>query len=293
MLLILSIFAVVIGLVLLSVFIIDSKNFSEQEVDIEKSVDEIKQLVIQETVLESSVSEEETSEQTEAELTDTEAVTESAEVVDEVTDTEPRTEIETETARPQEEYSLDIASLKSVNPDIYAWIEIEGTKVDYPILQSKDDSKYLSTGYDGKPYIGGAIFTESAYNSKSFDDPVTIIYGHTMKAGTLFGSLQSVYSDKKTFESCDEIKIFLDNEVRRYKVFAAVPYDTKHILYTYDFSNDYWYRNFFKSIKKIRSIGANFNEERFPEAGEKVIILSTCLTGDNTQRYLVMAVLDD
>lgn len=192
------------------------------------------------------------------------------------------------------ENTLDFASLYDVNPDICAWIEIPGTKVDYPILQSPtDDTKYLHTAYDGSEYIGGAIFTEVTYNSNDFNDPVTLIYGHTMRAGTMFGQLQSVYSDSVSFAEHNEIILYLPDEVRRYQVFAAVPYDTKHILYTYDFSNNYWYKNFFKSIGEIRSLDAQFDETVSIEPGDRVIILSTCITGNNSKRFLVMAVLSD
>ncbi|MCI8389055.1 MAG: class B sortase [Clostridiales bacterium] len=208
------------------------------------------------------------------------------------TSTEPET---TEPPKPVEsEPLLDFDKYHEINPDIYAWIEIEGTPVDHPILQSPtNDSKYLTTDYKGKYYIGGSIFTESKYNSTDFDDPVTVIYGHTMRNKTLFGSLQSTYSDAESFKKHNMIKISLENEVRYYKVFAAVPYDNKHILYTYDFSNDYWYNNFFKGVKKIRSIGANFDDTVTVEPGDRVIILSTCLNGDSTKRYLVIAVFQD
>ncbi|MBQ7930637.1 MAG: sortase [Clostridia bacterium] len=200
---------------------------------------------------------------------------------------------ETETPKPPEP-TLDFDSMQKVNPDIYAWIEIEGTKVDYPILQSPtEDNKYLTTAHDGSYYVGGSIFTQASYNAKDFNDPVTVIYGHTMRSGTLFGQLQPVYSSASGFAEHSEMVIYLPNEVRRYTVFAAVPYKNWHILHTYDFSEEYWYKSFFDSIGKIRSIGANFNREIIPEYGDRVIILSTCLNEDSTKRYLVMAIHQD
>lgn len=189
---------------------------------------------------------------------------------------------------------LDFEGLWEINPEIYGWIEIKGTKIDYPILQSSDDDKkYLKTSFSGTPYVGGAIFTESTYNGRDFNDPVTVIYGHTMRSGIMFGRLQATYSDPKSFEKHKEITVYLPNEVRNYTVFAAVPYSNIHLLYTYDFENTYWYNNFFKNVGRIRAIGANFDEAYFPRSGERVIILSVCLNEDTTSRYLVMAVLND
>ncbi|MBQ4055146.1 MAG: class B sortase [Clostridia bacterium] len=204
-----------------------------------------------------------------------------------VSDTEPE-ETQPVTA------TLDFSALADINPDIYAWIEIEGTKVDYPVLQSPDnDDKYLNTAYDGSRYIGGAIFTQAGYNSNDFNDPVTLIYGHTMASGTLFGQLQKVYSSADGFASHGEIKIYLPDGTRYYDVFAAVPFENLHIMHNYDFTSEYWYENFFDRVFDVRSFGANFNEELRPQYGDRVIILSTCLNEDSSKRFLVMAVNRD
>ena len=205
-----------------------------------------------------------------------------------------------ETASPEIEGSinteptLDFAKLWEVNPDICAWIEIEGTKIDYPVLQSPDnDKKYLTTAYNGSYYAAGSIFTEATYNSTDFNDPVTMIYGHTMWDGTMFGQLQTIYSVESTFREKQSIKLYLPDEVRYYTVFAAVPFTKKHVLDAYDFSVEYWYNTFFKKVSRVREIGANFDRSLFPESDDRVIILAVCLNQDTTRRYLVMAVLND
>ncbi len=218
--------------------------------------------------------------------------------IDHITEPEDTTiESQTETSVPETQEpsaSLDFDVLWGINPDIYAWIEIDGTKVDYPVLQSPDnDDRYLNTAYDGSRYIGGAIFTQATYNSNDFNDPVTVIYGHTMASGTLFGQLQKVYTSSDGFASHSEIKIYLPDEVRYYDVFAAVPFEKIHIMYNYDFSVEYWYNNFFDRVFDVRSLGANFNEELRPRPGDRVIILSTCLNEDSSKRFLVMAVNRD
>jgi len=201
-----------------------------------------------------------------------------------------------ETEKPQTpaEPTLDFTPLWNLNPDIHAWIEIKGTKVDYPVLQNPyNDKKYLTTAYDGSWYIGGALFTQSEFNSTDFNDPVTVIYGHTMRAGTLFGQLQTVYTNPATFQSHNDIIIYLPDEVRHYAVFAAVPFDRYNVLDTYDFSTEYWFDRFFDKVYKIRSFSACFNEELRPRFGDRVLILSTCLNEDSTRRFLVMAVCRD
>ncbi len=233
---------------------------------------------------------------------DTETDTEEPE--DTETDTEEDTEDTEETVESTEDTSrqlpatndqlLDFDYLHTINPDIYAWIEINGTLVDYPVLQSKtDDNRYLTTAYDGSYYVGGAIFTQASYNSDTFNDPVTLIYGHTMWSGILFGQLQSIYTNPTTFAQCSDIKIYLPGEVRHYTVFAAVPYENIHIMYTYDFSVEYWFNNFIKGVQNVRALGANFNKDITPQYGDRVIVLSTCLNEDSSKRFLVLAVLQD
>lgn len=193
-----------------------------------------------------------------------------------------------------DEITFDFDALREENPDIYAWIEIPGTNVDYPVLQSaSDDEVYLYTACDGSSYVGGSVFTQASYNGTDFNDPVTLLYGNTMQDGTMFGELQATYSGMSGGEEYRAIKVYLPEEVRHYTVFAAVPYDNTHILYTYDFTNKYWYGNFFSNIKKIRSIGAFFDEEAAPVFGDRVIILSTSLMDGSDGRFLVMAVLHE
>ena len=195
-----------------------------------------------------------------------------------------------ESEPPEVEYvsPIDFDALAEINPDIYAWLEIPGTDISYPVLQSSDDSFYLNHDENGDYSPAGSIFSESTYNGKDFNDPVTVLYGHRMSSGTMFGQLQKLYSDPETFAELNEIVIYLPEREIHYKVFAAVPLDKRHILYNYDFGSARHFRAFFNEIFDIRAIGSNLDKEAKPSYDNKVIILSTCLMGDRTCRFLVM-----
>ena len=77
---------------------------------------------------------------------------------------------------------VDFATLQEENPDIYAWIRIADTPIDYPILQSKiDDDYYMDHTVDDKEGLPGAIMTEYSYNPDAFEsDAVTVVYGHNI-----------------------------------------------------------------------------------------------------------------
>lgn len=81
------------------------------------------------------------------------------------------------------EKDIDFAALKEENSDVYAWIYVPGTNVDYPVLQHPtDDAYYLEHNMDGSKGLPGCIYSESV-NTKDFTDPNTVLYGHNMKNG--------------------------------------------------------------------------------------------------------------
>jgi Uncharacterized protein conserved in bacteria len=185
--------------------------------------------------------------------------------------------------------SVDFKTLQAENPDICAWVEIPGTPISYPVLyHAGDNTYYLNRNSKKQLSADGSIFIED-YNSENFEDPVTVIYGHNTESNAMFGSLQGYYSDSEWFSDNLTILVYLPNMTLEYAVFAAVPYGSRHILYYNDFNNEYEYNNFFDSIYSIRSLNANFYRANNPRFGDRILILSTCLDGDNTRRYLVMA----
>jgi sortase B len=187
---------------------------------------------------------------------------------------------------------IDFDALRSINSDIYGWIEIDGTNISYPIVQSSDDDTYyLTHNSDGNYSANGSIYSEHAYNTTDFSDPVTVLYGHHMNSGAMFGKLQQYYADAAFFEENPIITIYTPDATLEYGVFAAVPYGSEHLLYNNDFTDDNVYHYFFEAVMNIRSLNAQFREEYAPQPGDKVLVLSTCLAGDNSRRFLVMATL--
>ena len=185
---------------------------------------------------------------------------------------------------------IDFSSIQGQNPDIYGWLQIPNTEFDFPLVQRQgDDTFYLTHGSDGAENPAGAIFTESAYNSTTMEDPVTVAYGHQMHAGTMFGKLQATYSQENALEEYGEIVVYLPEKEYHYQVFAAVPYDNRHILYNYDFTDSRQYNAFLNSIYEVRELGAVIDETVSVTPEDHLLILSTCLTGNDSKRYLVLA----
>ncbi len=186
---------------------------------------------------------------------------------------------------------IDFTKLQERNPDIYAWIEVPGTNVDYPIVQhATDNSYYLTHTIDHEKTVAASIYTEN-YNSTDFTDHHTVIYGHNMKNGTMFRTLHN-FEDAAFFEENRDIYIYVPEETRQYKIFAAYTYDNRHLLNNYYCEEAESFQAYLDEVFAIRDFTAYIDRDMKVTGEDYVITLSTCVnSGDTTQRYLVQAVL--
>ncbi len=195
----------------------------------------------------------------------------------------------------REEYisPINFAELQAQNPDIYAWIEIPDTTVSYPILQRTGDrAYYLNHSSTGAYSQKGSIYTED-YNSRDFGDPITVIYGHHMRNGDMFGTLEKSYSDRTFFDSHKDINIYMPNEALKLKVFASVTYNNSHLLYNKDYSDPEVFEAFINSVKNDYPRGLIWDESVGITSGDRIVILSTCTGNNPSARFLVLAKIED
>lgn len=82
----------------------------------------------------------------------------------------------------------DFDELLKINPDTVAWLIVSDTNINHPVVQGKDNFEYLTKGFDGKTYAGGTLFLDCD-NKKDFSDRYSIIHGHHMDRGAMFGDL--------------------------------------------------------------------------------------------------------
>ena len=187
---------------------------------------------------------------------------------------------------------VDFDELQTMNPDIYAWIKIPDTDISYAVLQrgAEDDQEYYSKhSENGAYYSGGSIFSQS-YNRKDFSDPMTVLYGHNLRNGRMFAQLNS-FSDAEVFESHRYIYVYLPDRMLVYEIFAAYPHSSEHLLLCHDFTDPQQFADYFASLGE--AINANYRRELFPQAGDKVLTLSTCYRQNRMQRFLVQGVLTE
>ena len=198
--------------------------------------------------------------------------------------TEPPLDIEI----PEKTLDWDALRKKYKNQDIYAWIYIPGTAIDYPVLQHPtDDSHYLNYNLNGSKGYPGCIYTEKI-NSKNFTDFNTIMYGHNMRNGTMFASLH-YFETQSFFDSYPYIFVYREDQVLVYEVFAAYKRDDKHILYAYDFETETGRQEYLDEVLSEEEIARHRETEL--TTNSHILTLSTCIRGEATKRYLVQAKL--
>ena len=188
------------------------------------------------------------------------------------------------------ENPVDFQSLQDRNSEIYAWIVVPNTEIELPILQSlADDLYYLNRDLDGKYSRLGSLFTQSK-NHLDFSDPVTVIYGHNYYTGGMFTNLH-YFEDKDFFNENEFFYIYTPTRKLTYRIVSAYKYDDRHILNSFDFSDEQVRRDYFDSVLEPKAMLRNVREGASLETDDKLVILSTCLTGGYSGRYLVNGVL--
>ena len=118
------------------------------------------------------------------------------------------------------ESPIDFEALRAVNPDTAAWLRIPGTEIDYPVVQTGDNEKYLNTDFEGNHSSAGAIFVDCDSDGDLLGLH-TLFYGHHMKNGTMFAQLEK-FKDESFFEEHREIILYLPDQELHLRTIAAV-----------------------------------------------------------------------
>lgn len=199
---------------------------------------------------------------------------------------------EAETAGVEKaELPIDFEGLQKENPEIYAWIRVPDTKIDYPILQheGEDQSYYLTRDIHGKSTQAGSIYTEY-YNNKHFHDPNTIIYGHNMKNGSMFHNLR-YFAEREYFDEHEELYIYMPGKILKYQIINCYVYDDRHLLAAFDLSDEMVHEEYLEDIMRPRSMYTMIREGVELSTEDKLITLSTCVANQPNNRRLLQAVL--
>ena len=129
-------------------------------------------------------------------------------------------------------------------------------------------------------------------NTTSFNDRVTVIYGHNGYGDTFFTTLHN-FEDAQTFDENEYFYIYTPNSKLTYQIVSAFKYDDRHILNSFNFQSNNIFEEFIAMIQNPTSTNKNVRENLDKEitVNDKIVVLSTCITGQKNNRYLVCGVL--
>lgn len=180
---------------------------------------------------------------------------------------------------------VDFESLQQINPDVVAWIYVEGTDISYPILYSGDDETYLRTTMEGESAKAGSIFLEG-YNYPDFKDSHSIIYGHNMRNLSMFGTLKYYKSEEGYLDEHRYFQIITPDSKMRYEIFSYFDTEAASWVYAVPYSDCEEFDDYISEL--LRHSYEVVDTEEVTSA-DRVVTLSTCSTSG--MRFTVHGVL--
>ena len=191
------------------------------------------------------------------------------------------------TYKPSSSDYESFEDLVKQNPEVFGWLTIEGTNIDYPLLQADNNSKYVNTDVYGNFSLSGSIFLDYK-NEKNFTDMNNILYGHHMQKGKMFGQLDQ-FEDKEYFEKHKTGKLFFNDQWHEVEFFAFLCTDAYDDM-IYD-TLLRWETDGQRYLEYIQNKAINYREI---SSGEKTFLtLSTCNSDSTNGRYILIGYIKD
>ncbi|MEN6594124.1 MAG: class B sortase [Clostridiaceae bacterium] len=180
------------------------------------------------------------------------------------------------------EDTVNFSALSAENPEIKAWVRLDGTAIDLPIVQTTDNSFYLTHRFDEKKNKLGTPFIDAA-NAGDFSDRHTVIYGHAVSSGAMFGSFWE-YENPNYFNRNPELTLYLpDGTQYILKVFACARVDGVRSSIPVSFAGDSAFLAFVEGLEATSAFTSNVNVG----ADDRIVSFCVCLADDDTRRLLV------
>lgn len=181
--------------------------------------------------------------------------------------------------------------LLAVNPDVRAWVTMDGTAIDYPILQGETNLTYINKDVYGNFALAGSIYLDSR-NAPDFTDAYSLLYGHHMENSAMFGDLD-LYKDQQFFNENSSGILILPDRAYKLEIFACL---LSHAGDEYIFEPERWQTDIDELISFARSDHLNLRQETIDKLermeAPQVLALSTCSSEYTDARTIILAVME-
>ena len=188
-----------------------------------------------------------------------------------------------------ESETASFADLQAINPDVFAWLTVYGTNIDYPVAQGENNIRYINTDARGRHSLSGAIFLD--YRSgPNFTDFSSILYGHHMEGQVMFGEIAQ-FSDRSYFEVRRYGALYVDGREQGLEFFAFVHADA------YDFDvfrlniTEQEQQQAYLDLLLDRAIHSR--QDVSVTVNDKIVLLSTCSANSTNGRDILIAKITD
>lgn len=190
--------------------------------------------------------------------------------------------------KPSANNSLSFEELEKLNPDVLGWITVYGTHIDYPIVQTTDNDKYVNTDVMGEYSLVGSIFLDYR-NKPDFSDYNSILYGHHMDANAMFGEIGN-FEDEKYFKKHQFGNLYYDGKNHGLEFFAFLEQDAYNFAFFEpaiqgeEKQQEYLQRLLEHAINK-RDIGL--------KSDDRIVLLYTCTSFSTNGRHILVGRITD
>ena len=181
--------------------------------------------------------------------------------------------------------TIDFASLLEQNSDVVGWIYCQDTPINYPVVQAKDNDKYLRRDLNGKYLVSGTVFVDYR-NGAIGEDANYIVYGHNMKDGTMFSSL-SKYKEQSYYDEHPVLYFLTPTGDYKIELYAGIVVKRDALIYMPN-PDEKGFAEFLSNAKEK----STFKSEVEITENDTLITLSTCSYEYNHARYIVIGKLN-
>lgn len=193
-----------------------------------------------------------------------------------------------------------IKAIAAFPEQVYGWIKMDNTIIDYPILKAADNDYYLRRLPNGKNADSGSIFADYRGTDIHIDNRHVVLYGHNRADGSMFTQLKYLFWPSKDYDQYKNARIELITEdgIYTYKIFSIYTATTGNNYIKYEFKDDQDYVNFLQSIYD-QNLFNGYKEaksmKKYIDKDTKLLTFSTCTNNqlDRNQRYVVHCILID
>lgn len=180
---------------------------------------------------------------------------------------------------------VDFMALQGINDDIVGWLKVGALDISYPVTQASDNDYYLHLTFELVQNAAGCIFVDYQ-NRPDFQDDNTIVYGHNMKDGSMFGTLKNFVQDG-VYESDPYFWIYTPERIYKYEIFNCSTVGAVSNTYTLEFGSRKEFQNYLDKALMQSQVDSSKVKVK---SSDKIVTLSTC-TGDEETRFVVQGKL--